>query len=57
MNKEEIKTKQNIDFIKDLFLTCPNCNTECFIHKLNKNSFITKCDCTKWKVSFKIEEV
>ena len=54
---KEIENKNKINFLKTIFLVCPICYTDCFIEKVEGDYFITKCDCTKWKISFKIEEV
>lgn len=48
--------KNSLKFLKSLFLTCPMCDRNCYIDKIEKDHFIVVCSCTKWKISFQIAE-
>ena len=55
--KEEICRNNNTTFIQALFLVCPLCGENTYIESMIDNGFTTKCGCTKWKITYEIEEI
>ena len=49
--------QNSVDYIRSLFLICPECDGECYVDKIGKDYFIVKCQCTSWKVGFRISEI
>jgi hypothetical protein len=54
---KELAHKNSIKFFKSLFFECPECgDDQVYIDKVEKDHFITQCNCTRWRVDFKISE-
>lgn len=49
--------KRDLDFLKAVILTCPLCDKVMKIEDPRSNRFKAVCDCSKWRVDFKISEI
>lgn len=53
---EKSRHQKSVDFLTQLFLVCPECSKYGYLSKVSGDNIIIKCECTKWKISFKIKE-
>ena len=55
--KKQKAHQRSLSVLEAMFLECPECGGDSWIEKIEKEYFITKCPCTKWKIRFEISEI